>query len=132
MKSFRLFVFRIVLPVAAGLVVLSGPLLAHHSASMFDSAKVVEITGVVKEFQWTNPHVWIQLEVVGSDGTKKEWSVEGGGPNSLSRQGWRPSTFKFGTTVTLRVNPMRDGTPGGLFVGAKFADSTTLGRWDAQ
>ena len=114
------------------LLFAGGTALAHHSAAMFDSAKVIELTGVVKEFQWTNPHVWIQLEVSDASGAKKEWSIEGGGPNSLSRQGWRPTTFKFGTTVTLRVNPMRDGTSGGLFVGARFADATTLGRWDAQ
>lgn len=105
------------------------PLAAHHSSAMFDHEKVVEIKGVVKEFQWTNPHVWIQVNVETPDGVA-EWSVEGGGPNSLSRQGWRPSTFKAGTEVTLRINPMLDGTPAGGFVGAQFADGSTLGRWN--
>jgi hypothetical protein len=105
--------------------------LGHHSASMFDNTKVMEISGTVKEFQWTNPHVWIQVNVR-SDAGVKEWSIEGGGPNTLSRQGWRPTTFKAGDTVTFRINPMRDGTPAGLFVGAKFADAKTLGRWEAQ
>jgi hypothetical protein len=112
------------------ILILASPVLAHHSNSMFDTAKVIELTGTVKEFQWTNPHVWIQLEVAGPNGAKQEWSIEGGGPNSLSRNGWRPTTFKFGAAVTLRVNPMRDGSTGGLFVGAKFADATTLGRWE--
>lgn len=129
MKSIR-FIALIALPAVLMLAITRRPVLAHHSASMFDSAKVIELTGTVKEFQWTNPHVWIQLEVTGQNGTKQEWSIEGGGPNSLSRQGWRPTTFKFGAAVTLRVNPMRDGSPGGLFVGAKFADATTLGRWE--
>ena len=105
-------------------------LLAHHSATMFDVAKVIEIKGKVKELQWTNPHIWIQIEVQPTSGSKQEWSIEGGGPNSLSRQGWRPTTFKPGDEVTLRVNPMRDGSPGGLFVGAKFSDGKTLGRWE--
>ena len=110
---------------------LSGvALLAHHSATMFDVAKVIEIKGKVKELQWTNPHIWIQIEVQPASGSKQEWSIEGGGPNSLSRNGWRPTTFKPGDEVTLRVNPMRDGSPGGLFVGAKFADGKTLGRWE--
>ena len=105
-------------------------LLAHHSATMFDVGKVIEIKGKVKELQWTNPHIWIQIEVQPASGSKQEWSIEGGGPNSLSRQGWRPTTFKPGDEVTLRVNPMRDGSNGGLFIGVKFSDGKTLGRWE--
>lgn len=119
-----------VLCVAAGLVLATSALLAHHSATMFDDAKVIELTGVVKEMQWANPHIWIQL-VVDENGAKKEWSLEGGSPNTLSRRGWRSTTFKPGDAVTVRLNPMRDGTPAGLFVGAKFAaDGHTIGRWD--
>ena len=117
--------------LAAG--TLGGSLLwGHHAATMFDTTKVIEITAKVKELQWTNPHIWIQIEVQSADGVRQEWSIEGGGPNSLSRQGWRPTTFKPGETVTLRINPMRDGTNAGLFVGVKFSDGKTLGRWDAQ
>ena len=116
--------------VAAAFCVGAGPSFGHHSASMFDNTKVQEISGTVKSFEWTNPHVWIQVDVVNATGVKEEWSIEGGGPNTLSRQGWRPTTFKPGEAVTLRINPMRDGTPAGLFVGAKFADDKTIGRWD--
>ena len=116
--------------VATGLVLTSSALLAHHSAAMFDDAKVLELTGVVKEMQWANPHIWIQL-VVDDNGAKKEWSLEGGSPNTLSRRGWRSTTFKAGDVVTVRLNPMKDGTAAGLFVGAKFAsDGHTIGRWD--
>ena len=116
--------------VATGLVLAVPTLLAHHSAAMFDDAKVLELTGVVKEMQWANPHIWIQL-VVDDNGTKKEWSLEGGSPNTLSRRGWRSTTFKPGDVVTVRMNPMKDGTAAGLFVGAKFAsDGHTIGRWD--
>ena len=103
--------------------------LAHHSAAMFDNQKVKELTGTVKEFQWKNPHVWIQVYVQNEKGVKEEWSIEGGGPNSLSRQGWRPSSFKPGDTVSIKVNPMKDGSTGGQFVGAKLADGKTLGNW---
>jgi hypothetical protein len=103
--------------------------LAHHSASMFDDAKVVEKKGTVKELQWTNPHVWLQV-VIDENGKKIEWSLEGGSPNTLSRQGWRASTFKTGDVVTVRFNPMKDGSAAGQFVGAKFeADGKTIGRW---
>ena len=104
---------------------------AHHSASMFDNTKVKELSGTVKEFQWKNPHVWIQLDV--QNGAKQEeWSIEGGSPNSLSRSGWRPSTFAPGTSVSIKVNPMKDGSTGGQFIGAKFADGKTIGNWDRE
>ena len=102
--------------------------IAHHSAAMFDDAKVLDITGTVKEMQWTNPHIWIQV-VVEDKGVKTEWSIEGGSPNSLSRNGWRSTTFKPGDMVTVKINPMKDGTPAGGFIGAKFADGRTIGRW---
>ena len=113
---------------AAGVILATQTVIAHHSAAMFDDEKVVEFTGTVKELQWTNPHIWIQV-VVDDKGVKKEWSIEGGSPNSLSRNGWRSTTFKPGDLVTVRVNPMKDGTPGGQFIAAKFADGKTIGRW---
>jgi hypothetical protein len=102
---------------------------AHHSSAMFDDEKVLELHGVVKELQWTNPHIWLQV-IIEDKGSKTEWSLEGGSPNSLSRRGWRPNSFKPGDVVTVRLNPMKDGNPAGGFVGAKFADGKTIGRWD--
>ena len=101
----------------------------HHSAAMFDDSRVVELKGVVKELQWTNPHVWLQV-TVDEKGAKKEWSIEAGSPNTLSRTGWRSTSFKPGDAVVVRVNPMKDGSAAGNFIGAKFeADGRTLGRW---
>src|SRR4051812_20132456 len=77
---------------------------AHHSATMFDSTRVKEISGTVKEFQWKNPHVWIQLDVQ-NGAAREEWSIEGGSPNALSRNGWRPSPFAPGAAVSIKVNP---------------------------
>ena len=116
--------------IACGLSLVGQIALAHHSAAMFDNQKVKELTGTIKEFQWKNPHVWIQVYVQNAAGVKEEWSVEGGGPNSLSRQGWRPTTFKPGDNVTLKVNPMKDGSTGGQFIGAKLADGKTIGNWE--
>ena len=113
----------------SALVGLAGTAAAHHSAAMFDDAKVVELHGTVKELQWTNPHVWLQV-LVNGEGVATEWSIEGGSPNSLSRQGWRSTTFKGGDVVAVRINPMKDGTPGGSFIGAQFADGHTVGRWE--
>lgn len=115
--------------LVAGALSLGAPLMAHHSSAMFDNTKTTELTGTVKEFQWTNPHIWIQVNV-DKGGTKEEWSFEGGSPNSLSRQGWKKATFEPGAQVTIRFNPMRDGTHAGQFIAAKFADGKTLGRWE--
>jgi hypothetical protein len=115
--------------VAAAVMIAAQSVGAHHSAAMFDDEKVLELQGVVKELQWTNPHIWLQV-IVEDKGTKTEWSLEGGSPNSLSRRGWRSTTFKPGDVVTVRLNPMKDGTPAGGFVGAKFADGKTIGRWE--
>jgi hypothetical protein len=114
---------------AAAFTPAAGPALAHHSAAMFDDEKVMEVRGTVKELQWKSPHIWLQV-IVDENGTKKEWSLEGGSPNSLSRAGWKATSFKPGDVVTVRFNPMRDGSAAGNFIGARFAsDGKTIGRW---
>ena len=127
MKAFRFSVLAVLF--AAGALLVTRPVAAHHSGAMFDDAKVLELKGTIKEMQWKNPHVWIQV-VVDLDGKPTEWSLEAGSPNSLSRNGWRSTTFKAGDEVTVRLNPMKDGTPAGQFIGARFAsDGKTIGRW---
>ena len=102
---------------------------AHHSSAMFDQEQVRDETVTVREFQWTNPHVWIQVTLKNAEGEQEEWSIEGLGPNSLFRNGWRPNSFKPGDVIEIRFNPMRDGSNAGGFIGARFADGKTLGRW---
>jgi hypothetical protein len=116
-------------PVAA-LGLLAAPAWAHHSTAMFDMTKAMTLTGTVKEFQWTNPHSWIQVNVTDARGVTKEWSVESLSTGTLSRQGWRPKSFKPGDKVTVRVYPMKDGSAAGMFVGAILADGKTLGRME--
>jgi hypothetical protein len=117
------------LSVAAALILLAFVASAHHSSAMFDKEQVVEITATVVEFQWTNPHVWIEIEIENDDGGTEAWSIEGLGPNSLFRAGWRPNSFEPGDVITIRFNPMRDGSQAGGFIGARFADGSTIGRW---
>jgi len=100
---------------------------AHHSTAMFDRDARVTLTGVIKEFQWTNPHAWIQVVAPGPDGKPADWSIECNSPNTLSRQGWKPSTFKPGDKVVIVVNPMKDGTHAGLLITATLADGRVLG-----
>jgi hypothetical protein len=112
-----------------GILLPANRSVAHHSFAMFDRTVTIEKRVVVKEFQWTNPHVWIQVYIDNAEGVQEEWSIEGLGPNGLSRKGWRPSTFKPGEVIDLKFYPMTDGSTGGAFVGAKFANGDTLGRW---
>jgi hypothetical protein len=126
MKSNRMIVGLL---AGCALLVSSQALVAHHAGTMF-SDEVKEISGTIKEFQFTNPHSWIQVMVETKAGEPpQEWSVEWGSPNQLGRNGIRPSTFKPGTKVTMRVRPMRDGSPAGGFVGAKFEDGKTVGNY---
>jgi Family of unknown function (DUF6152) len=115
---------RAVIGIAALLTVASA--IAHHSSAMYDKDKSVSLKGAVKEFQWTNPHCWVQV-LVAANGEDQEWSVQMGPPSNLYRDGWRPSTLKVGDTITVVVHPMRDGTHGGLWISGSNADGKALG-----
>ena len=106
---------------------LAAPAHAHHSFSMFSMDKEVVLTGEVKDFQWTNPHIWLQLTVPGADGKTGEWSIEGTSPNVLSRQGWTKRSVKAGEKVTVTIHPLRDGTPGASLVKVVTADGKVVG-----
>ena len=115
---------------ALWLIVFTLPVSAHHAASMFDRNESVDLVGKIVEFQWTNPHIWIQISVESKDGELEECSVEGGVPNRLYRSGWRPNSFVPGQSVTVRGFPMRNGGKAALFIGAKLEDGSTLGRFE--
>ena len=110
---------------ALGLVTLAGSAQAHHSFAMFDKPRTITLTGTIKEFQWVNPHSWIQINV-NQGGRTVEWSIEGRSPNVLSRRGWTRSTLKAGDRVTLTVYPLKNGKPGGAIVRVKFPDGREL------
>ena len=101
------------------------PALAHHSFAMFDIRSEVTLEGTVREFQWTNPHSWLQLDVA-RGGSTVEYSIELGSPNTMSRRGWRRTSFKPGDKVTVTMNPMRDGSPGGALISAIDAQGNRL------
>jgi len=104
------------------LVVTSVATFAHHSATMFDDKKTVTVQGVVREFQYTNPHSWLLVDVTGKDGKVTTWGFEAEGPTTLQRAGIRPSDLKKGTKLTITGNPMKDGKPAAIWVDAVRED----------
>jgi hypothetical protein len=105
---------------------LAGAASAHHSFAMFDQGKKVTLKGTVTEFQWTNPHAFIELDVVGSDGKTVRWSLELNSPNNLKRQGWSRNSLQPGVQISVTFNPLRNGKPGGLFNSLVLPDGKVL------
>ena len=110
------------LTAAIACVAFAVPAVAHHSGAMFDNKKEVTLTGVVKEFQYTNPHSWLLVDVTGKDGKVTTWGFEAEGPTTLQRAGIRPSDFRPGTKLTITGNPMKNGQPAAIWVDATRAD----------
>ena len=104
-----------------------GLALAHHSFALFDMSKKVTYSGVVKEWQWTNPHCWLFLTVKGPGGEDQVWQIEALSPNVLGRQGWKKNSIKTGDKVTVVIYPTRDGSRGGNLLSVTGEDGRTLG-----
>jgi len=113
--------------LGVALLATSRPGWVHHSGAMFDRTKVVKITGVVTEFHWENPHSSFKVDVAGDDGKVETWAIEMNGPNNLVHEGWKRTSIKPGDKVSVVVNPLRDGRPGGWYVGITLANGKMLG-----
>jgi len=101
--------------IGAELVGTSSAAMAHHSFAMFDQANPIDLVGVVKDWKYTAPHVFIVLEVKEADGTSQVWNLEGNTPSALARDGWTAKTLKPGDELILKIDPLRSGAPGGAF-----------------
>jgi hypothetical protein len=111
-ESMRILKFLAIAAVALASL-LTGPAFAHHSYTMFDMEKNVSLQGTVKEIQWTNPHIWIQLLVTdAATGNEVEWSIEGSSPNMLTRAGWTRHALKAGDKAVIVVHPVKSGGKG--------------------
>jgi hypothetical protein len=111
----------------AALSLAGGAALAHHSFAMFDNTKKVTVSGTVRQFQWTNPHAYIQLVSRNAAGRDVEWSMEMGAPMYLYARGWRPSTLKAGQRINVTINPLRNGNPGGVVLDVTTPEGTPIG-----
>src|SRR5262245_40479039 len=103
---------------ASFLMYVATPAGAHHSGAMFEPEKTITIKGVVKEFEYTNPHSWLWVTVTNEDKTTTDWGFEAEGPSTLFRNGIKKSDLKPGDKVTVTGRPMRDGRPAAAWVRA--------------
>jgi len=99
---------------------------AHHSFSAFNMREEKTITGKVKTVEWTNPHIWIWVDVPNASGGTDTYGFEGMSPNFLERRGWKRTTLEAGDTVTITFRPLVDGKNGGMFTTGTMEDGTVL------
>lgn len=114
--------YRRILTIGLALIASTwlGAAFAHHSFATFDTQKTKTLVGTVKQVQWTNPHIWVQVLVKDpSTGTISEWSIEGGSPNGLHRAGWKRTTIKEGDAIEMTIHPLKDGSNGGSMLQVK-------------
>ena len=106
------------------LAAATGVASAHHSFAMFDMEHPIEISGTVKEFKFVSPHTLLIVEVKGADGTVKDWTLEGGAPGLLVRDGMTAKSLKPGDEIVVKINPLHSGAEGGSYQPAqvKFKD----------
>src|SRR6266498_2615920 len=107
----------------AMMLLCAAPAHSHHSNVAYEVTKVITVTGVVKEFQWVNPHTWLYLTVDDGKGGKMEWAAEGRAPGVLLRAGWTRGSLKPGEKVTVDLSPAKDGSPVGIIARVTKADA---------
>jgi hypothetical protein len=118
--------FKAILSVSCVLIMGVAPALAHHSFSMFDREKTVNLNGVVKQFEWTNPHAWLYVMVMDDSGKAIEYPLEMQGTGQAQKNGWRPDTIKPGDRVSIAMHPLKSGSHGGQLLSVVLPDGRKL------
>ena len=121
---------KLTILILLGTLLAPVSLMAHHSTAMFDDKQQVTFTGTIKEFQYTNPHSWLLIDVTAADGTVTTWGFEAEGPTTLMRSGIRKSSLPVGTKITITGNPMKDGRPAAAWINATLEDGTKINPRD--
>jgi hypothetical protein len=116
--------------LAVILLWITSSVTAHHSPAVFDRTKEIKLVGVVKEFKWSNPHSWIELDVRNDKGVVETWGVEMNPPSYLIKAGWKRTSIKAGDEVTVMVHPLRNGEKGGQFRSITLPNGQVLGERD--
>ena len=118
METYR----RTVIGTIACALLLTPPILAHHSTRLFDQTQLALQTGKINEFEWINPHAWLHVDLTDENGNVTTWALEGGSIIQLTRLGWSRNDFHPGTEITVGFRPMRDGSRGGQLMSATLPD----------
>jgi hypothetical protein len=115
-----------VVAIVATLQLAETPAFSHHSNVAFAVETVLTATGTVKEWQWSNPHTWLIMDVEDGKGGKVQWAMEGRAPGVLLRAGWSRSVLKAGDKVTVHYSPSKDGSKVGMIARVTMADGKVL------
>ena len=100
--------------LAAGLFQFAATVSAHHGVSGYDMDKVITVTGTVTNFDWSNPHCLVHIDVKDSNGEDKDWIIELAAPTIMKRNGWSKDSMKPGDAVVAETHPARNGATTGL------------------
>jgi len=111
---------------ALALAFVASAAVAHHSTAMFDMQHTITIKGTVTQFDWTNPHTFIYMEVPNAAGVAEKWGIEGMSPNYLNLNGWTRHTLKPGDKIDMQVHPLKDGRKGGFCSSVTLADGKVM------
>jgi hypothetical protein len=114
------------------LIAAAAPLAAHHSFAVFNMTAEKTATGVVNKLEWTNPHIWLWVDVPNDKGGKDTFGFEGMAPNFLERRGWTRNTLKNGDKITVTYRPLRDGSNGGMFMTGRMESGKILTSGGSQ
>jgi len=125
MKNRSIISFLLV-PLALGGLVFSRPLFAHHSSSAYDMAHPVEMKGVVTNMEWSNPHVFIYMDLKDDKGNAEAWRVEGNSPNMLFRAGWKKEMIKAGDVLQVNGAPAKNGAKDLRLISLTLANGQKL------
>jgi hypothetical protein len=112
--------------LATALLLVGLPASGHHSAVAFDKSESKTITGTVTKFVWRNPHLSISMDV-DNNGSNEAWRIEGGSTTEMVNGGFTRDSIVVGQEISVLVNPLRSGKPGGLLQGMTLADGTAFG-----
>lgn len=116
------------LSAAFAVLLNAAPANSHHSNSAFQVEKIITVTGIVKEWRWSNPHTWLYLIVDDDKSGKVEWAIEGRAPGVLRRVGWDRAVLKAGEKVTVHMSPAKDGSRTAMIARVTKSDGTILGN----
>ena len=122
---FERFLVIVVLAVAV-IPLLGGMLWAHHSVAGYDAQKEVVLHGIVKEFNWRNPHVYVVWEVKDPSGKVVEWAGEMNSPTSMIQVGMNRNSLKPGDEIILTINPSKTGNSLGIIRKITMADGRLI------